>query len=1123
MLAKASNIILVVLLMMPFVARAAPGVLSQIPIADSASMPHNVIFLIDTSNGMLNPFPEAPFNPNKIYFSCPRSNRISASSPVDLVLKSGSPLIRINHKGSGVAWGTSGKGKCFANRRIYLASLNTAMEGPKGFGEYSGNYLNWYFGSAPTNWGSKASMKPGTRKFLDVQEAVMLELFDEIKNTRVGLAEVRNGAAARMLVPVNNIKSNRRQLKIELQKLEAKGQRPVGEALHRIGHYLVLGHEKSRLTMHPDSDNPIKKIAATPHGIFNRKILGTDGVKLVSPIQKWCQQTFVVLIASGGSGNDGNLKEDTGLTDYDGDCSDGEIRCGQDDTKPDGVYDQNGSDYLDDIAQAMFEMDLRPDLKDFSKNPVKNNATTYVVGFATSNQLLQDAAAQGGGLYFRADTAAQLKKSLLAVLADIIARVGSSSGVSFSASRLQADGSVFQAKYTAKLWIGNLSKRKLDEKGDVGAEEWSAASLLDKLSFKERFSFTYNNESKKAVRFKKLSDLSSLQQKDLNRGDAEDDGLGQERINYLLGDRSKEGTVFRKRASVLYDIINSSPLYVGEADSPWPDIAPFPATDAKKYSKFSEDLDRDPMIYVGTNGGNLQGYSAKNGRLRFEYKPSFLFSKNDNKGYHYLTDISYAHRYYLDGSPIAQDAYIRVTPGGGTNWHTVLIIGARAGGKGYAAFNVTNPRQFNDANLQKLLLWEFSSRDNKNLGFTFDKPMITLMNNGRWAAVFGNGYNNKGTGSAQIFIVYLDGGLDGKWELGKDYLVFNTFSGNKEEDDIEDGDGKNGISATTVVDLDENGTADRIYGTDIWGQIWVLDVSAKSSTGWKYAYGTIFKPQPLYRGDRTQPITAKVTVAKHPSQKDTSKNKPNVLVLVGTGQLLNMADKENTDKQVFLGIWDAGKGNLTMNDLMQQKMTGGDSRRRAMQNVMVDYGEKYGWYIELPTERERVLSNAIVVGENVFFTTNIPLAAKVQSCVVGGSGWLMGVRLENGGEPTIPIVDVNNDDKLDIMDRLQGRVTSGIYYEGGSPLQASIRDEYLFVPVNDGTLSKVKVHIGSDKEGRIAWHDLTLQGLPVDEEVEETSQTISEETVVEETVVEERADTALGSYIKALIRIIMGQ
>ena len=40
------------------------------------------------------------------------------------------------------------------------------------------------------------------------------------------------------------------------------------------------------------------------------------------------------------------------------------------------------------------------------------------------------------------------------------------------------------------------------------------------------------------------------------------------------------------------------------------------------------------------------------------------------------------------------------------------------------------------------MLWEFTDADDANLGFGFAEPTISLMNNGRWAAVFGNGYNS---------------------------------------------------------------------------------------------------------------------------------------------------------------------------------------------------------------------------------------------------------------------------------------------------------------------------------------------------------------------------------------------
>ncbi|GIT25053.1 MAG: hypothetical protein CM1200mP41_10970 [Gammaproteobacteria bacterium] len=72
-------------------------------------------------------------------------------------------------------------------------------------------------------------------------------------------------------------------------------------------------------------------------------------------------------------------------------------------------------------------------------------------------------------------------------------------------------------------------------------------------------------------------------------------------------------------------------------------------------------------------------------------------------------------------------------------------------------------------------MWEFTHKDDPHLGYTHSKPILRQMNNGKWAAIIGNGQGADATdataGQAQLFIVYLDGpGGDGVWDLGRDYL-----------------------------------------------------------------------------------------------------------------------------------------------------------------------------------------------------------------------------------------------------------------------------------------------------------------------------------------------------------------
>ena len=64
-----------------------------------------------------------------------------------------------------------------------------------------------------------------------------------------------------------------------------------------------------------------------------------------------------------------NISSD--LLDYDSDCDSATPACSTYDRKTTSSYiylpdSQSPSDYFDDVAQALFEVDLRPDINDFN-------------------------------------------------------------------------------------------------------------------------------------------------------------------------------------------------------------------------------------------------------------------------------------------------------------------------------------------------------------------------------------------------------------------------------------------------------------------------------------------------------------------------------------------------------------------------------------------------------------------------------------------------------------------------------------------------------------------------------------------------------------------------------------
>src|SRR5690606_14603074 len=140
------------------------------------------------------------------------------------------------------------------------------------------------------------------------------------------------------------------------------------------------------------------------------------------------------------------------------------------------------------------------------------------------------------------------------------------------------------------------------------------------------------------------------------------------------------------------DIVNSSPVYVGQPRAVARDQAPYPTTDL--YSQFADThRNRAGVVYVGANDGILHGFNAATGEEVFGYVPSKIIdaSQSYRNTLDEYTDPFYQHKYYVDLTPRLNDVYMRTTFGGSRAWRTVLLGGLGAGGKGYFALNVTDP------------------------------------------------------------------------------------------------------------------------------------------------------------------------------------------------------------------------------------------------------------------------------------------------------------------------------------------------------------------------------------------------------------------------------------------------
>jgi type IV pilus assembly protein PilY1 len=491
------------------------------------------------------------------------------------------------------------------------------------------------------------------------------------------------------------------------------------------------------------------------------------------------------------------------------------------------------------------------------------------------------------------------------------------------------------------------------------------------------------------------------------------------------------------------------------------------------------------MVYVGSNGGALHGFDAVSGEEKLAYYPGALY-RTGHGGYHDLALAGFKHKTkYVDGVPSVSDVKVD------GKWRTVLVSSLGGGGRGLFALDVTKPSDLSDAS--KTVLWEFTHEDDPHLGYTHSKPILRQMNNGKWAAIIGNGQGadaaDATAGQAQLFIVYLDGpGSDGVWDLGRDYLRISTGKGTSDE--------RNALFSPIGIDRDvtPDGQFDLIYAGDLYGNLWRFDVSGSSASSWSSPV------EPFFKGDKTRPITATPAVGIAPAgvtdlapmRTGALEKTHSVMVFFGSGRLLADADKAASIVNRFYGVYDDGsKIGLTEADLTEQQRTYSTATARVYQNDLeVGYtrsagSSKRGWYITLPDDGERVIDRALVKGELVYFNTVLP---DTSTCDAGGKGWENVVQMANGGSAKGAQWDVNQNGLLDAGDTHAGISFAGRKTAQGQPGAPKIIGNVLFssraykvgavgkedeckgldIPVSCGPLPSDS----SSTSGRISWMEL---------------------------------------------------
>ena len=829
-----------------------------------------------------------------------------------------------------------------------------------------------------------------------------------------------------------------------------------------------------------------------------------------APITLKCQKNFAILFTDGfavpGS-IDGIANEDA-------------------DAGP--PYADAFSDTLGDIAMHYYDTNLRPDLisgqvpvssacRGASPNPLldcnKNlHMVTYSVGLGVEGTLfgrsqmtradahetpptwpepniarnpvqvddLYHATVNGRGELLNAETPDAIAEKLNQVLSSILDAISSASSVAANSTSVSTGSKVFQSRFHSSTWRGQLLAFEIGYDGTIPTSYlWDAGAALSGQSAASRTILTLSRDTRDGIPFRwaDLSSQSDMLQADLLNTGADDavDGLGSDRVDFLRG-QAVAG--FRVRNNKLGDIIHSSPLFVGSPQAGYLDA---------DYATFaSEKRDRDPVIYVGANDGMLHGFNAETGAEVIAYVPSPVYPQLSRLTHPDYGQTLLPHRFLVDGSPMAADVEVS------GNWMTLLAGGLNSGGQGYYALDISDPSAFAETGsaAANTLLWEFTDEDDADLGYTYNQPLVNYdtwqsaqiakMNNGRWAVIVGNGYNNteadgnaSATGHAALFVIYVDGGVDGTWSA-TDYTKIDTGAGSLET--------PNGLATPKPIDIDGDGDVDIAYAGDLEGNLWKFDLTNAAASNW--SAGALYAA-----------VDAAGNPAHHHRRDGIASSQGRIRCRLRHRQVSGVGRSEQrraADTLWHLGfVLDGsvspvtgGRANLVEQSVLAVT-TAYNTDYRVTSNNAIDFRTKKGWYMDLPTIGERVGYNPIVRDRRFVFVTLVP---DVDPCAAGGTGRVMELDYVNGSRLPGSPFDVNGDSavsNLDLVDYSADGEThqvpaSGVSLDIGIPTTPTVigrdqRTEFKVISGSTGDLATL-LEGKSAVSGRLSWKQIITDG-----------------------------------------------
>ncbi|WAJ69562.1 pilus assembly protein [Catenovulum adriaticum] len=880
---------------------------------------------------------------------------------------------------------------------------------------YTGNYLNWKTAS---------SDEVGTqdRSRLAIAKEAISSVVNSTANVDFGLALFNRNTdgygsnsnnGGRIVSAIQTRTSSQTdELLSTIDAIVAETNTPLCETLYEAYRYygglnVKFGKQNRNHKIYPDRD-----LGAEKSGTY------------ISPFGNNCRnESYVILITDGRPVSDGHANDlvkalpnrNTSL--------------------------KTNNSFLPVLSHWMYNNDVNPTLNG------QQHVVTYTIGFGTgaldAEPILKAGAEHGGGHYYAATDPDELSNSLQKALISIIEESASFTSPSVASNNFDQTRSLDSVYYSmffpedSPRWPGNLKKLSvknnvivdangqaaIDTNGNINNNAYSYWGASSECASGGNNCADGNDVSRGGVaeylagvtpsnrtiytNAAASGELSPFTASSLSSGVPElstvlgvNSGEEADLINWARGEdiyNEDNDDSTQTRVDLFGDPLHSKPLVIN-------------------YGGNTSDT-QDLRIVIGTNAGFLHMFNDKGLSITEDWSfiPTSLFENLDA-----LRDNQPDAKkvYGMDGSPIA---YIKDPDGkinasdGDKVW---LYTGMRRGGNQYFGFDVTTPNS-------PSLMWTIKggSSDFPTLSQTWAQPTIAFIKlNGQDASkpvlIFGAGYVSDSDSTASTDLgrgVYIVDAQTGErlWSFTPESSLGKNTQVNMQD----------AMPAKiAALDSDFDGYVDRLYASDLGGNVWRMDLFSSDPSQWsafKLASlgGSEANNKRKFFNEPTVVRTffnEKKTVSVEGEENSSvvvSKEIPYEGILLGSG---NRADPNSTsvndklyliqDRNIITQSFKSAPNwsGITLDqlyDMTNDPFANADSKSEIDSLILNGLSNKKGWFVDLNRQGEKSLSSARVIGGVAYFTSYTPPASAIlqNSCEIkAGVGRLYAMDLSYG-------------------------------------------------------------------------------------------------------------------------------